>query len=209
MTMVKICGITNLEDARHAVACGADMLGFNFYDESPRLITPYEALEMTENIPEDLWKVGVFVNMEPYRIDEFVTLIGLKAVQIHGDEDAAFVAELRTETRAKIIKAFRIGGDATVPETSDYGADFILLDGFSVGQYGGAGRPFDWSVVHKFDGLSAKLILAGGLTPDNVANAVQTVRPYAVDVASGVESSPGKKDPEKVAAFIKAAKEAI
>src|SRR5687767_7343282 len=137
MTKVKICGITNLEDALFSVKAGADALGFNFYEKSPRLIAPHAALEIAGKVPKNIWKVGVFVNMEPCRIDEFVTLIGLDAVQIHGDENAAFLGELRTETSASIIKAFRIGGDSDTAQPSDYSADFILLDGFSVGEYGG------------------------------------------------------------------------
>jgi phosphoribosylanthranilate isomerase len=207
MTKVKICGITNPDDARHAVECGADMLGFNFYRESPRYITEHAALEIAATIPASVNKVGVFVNMGTSRVSEIASMIGLDMVQIHGDENRAFVGELRSETSAKIIKAFRLSPDGNSVRVEDSGADFILLDNFSADKYGGTGRVFDWSIADRFQCSKAKLILAGGLTPKNVAEAVRTVGPYAVDVASGVESSPGKKDPDKVAEFIRAAKE--
>src|SRR5262252_1683276 len=171
MTKVKICGITNLEDALHAVECGADMIGFNFYDKSPRLVTPYSALEIAKNLPEKIWKVGVFVNMESYRIDEYVSLIGLDSIQIHGDEDSDFISELRTETKARIIKAIRIGHSMIDLDVANNSADFFLLDKLSDGQYGGSGQSFDWSMVKGFENASTTFILAGGLNPDNVTDA--------------------------------------
>jgi phosphoribosylanthranilate isomerase len=206
MTFVKICGITNLEDALLSVRFGADMLGFNFYRGSKRYIDPTVAKNIVAALGDaKVLKVGVFVNMESYRIDEFVDMVGLDLVQIHGSEDVEYVRKLRSETSAKIIKAFRVGTEFDSNFVSSPDVDHILLDGDAGSDFGGAGKMFDWSLAAGID----KLILAGGLTPENVADAVQTVRPFAVDVASGVETSPGKKDPEKVAAFIRAAKEAL
>jgi phosphoribosylanthranilate isomerase len=206
MTKVKICGITDLEDAQLAVRLGADMLGFNFYEKSARYIRPNEAARIVNGLPKYVLKVGVFVNMEPYRVDEFVSLVGLDAVQIHGDEDEAFFDELRSETNAEIIKAYRIGnGDTAISVTDEDG--YILLDSFSE-SYGGSGTTFDWSLAFEMGNVRDRIILAGGLTPENVAEAVKSVKPFGVDVASGVESSAGKKDPAKLEKFIKAAKAA-
>lgn len=208
MTKVKICGITNIGDALCAVRCAADMLGFNFYENSRRYVTPDDAAEIAARLSTDVWKVGIFVNMNVRKIGELVTHVGLDAVQIHGDEDATFVEELRNETDAKIIKAFRISEDILNEQIDDCRADLILLDTFSVGEYGGTGQLFDWSVIDPVY-IDTRLVLAGGLTAENVAEAVRKVRPYAVDVASGVEISPGKKDPSKVEAFVRAAKHAL
>jgi len=206
MTKVKICGITDLEDAQLAVRLGADMLGFNFYEKSARYIRPDEAARIVNALPKYVLKVGVFVNMEPYRVDEFVSLVGLDAVQIHGDEDEAFFDELRSETNAEIIKAYRIGNGDTAISVTDEGG-YILLDSFSE-SYGGSGTTFDWSLAVEMGNVRDRIILAGGLTPENVAEAVKRVKPFGVDVASGVESSAGKKDPAKLEKFIKAAKAA-
>jgi phosphoribosylanthranilate isomerase len=204
MVKVKICGITNLEDAQLAIRLGADMLGFNFYDKSPRYIQPRVAAEIARHISNDVMKVGVFVNTEAYKIDEFVSQIGLDAVQIHGDEDEAFLDQLRRETNAKIIKTYRIGKDGKMPLMNG-SSDFVLLDSFSE-SYGGSGRTFDWSQIGKLDELPGMVILAGGLTAENITEAIQKAKPFAVDVASGVEASAGKKDPKKLESFIKAAK---
>lgn len=208
MTKVKICGITNLEDAQHAVACGADMLGFNFYERSPRYVEPHLARDIVSALPDKLGKVGIFVNMEEYRVDEFIDLIGLTAVQMHGDEDRSFVNELRKYTDLTLIKALRVNKDFRVSSVAEYGANAILLDSYSADGYGGTGSVFDWTTARAVRTLVPTLYLAGGLNPENVADAIRQVRPYAVDVASGVESSPGKKDPKKVEAFIRNAKNA-
>jgi len=208
MVKVKICGITNLEDALLSIDCGADILGFNFFEKSPRYVAPQNAAGIIDKIPNDILRVGVFVNMETYRIDEFVQLLKLDAVQLHGDESADFVSELKRETDAKVIKAFRVSSDFMVERVLDFQTETVLLDKFSNEHYGGTGERFDWKIAHDVKGLDVEIFLAGGLTPENVAEAVQNVRPYAVDVASGVESSPGKKDPKKLEAFIKNAKNA-
>lgn len=208
MTKVKICGITNLEDALAAVEFGADMLGFNFYEKSPRCIEPYTAKAIVAELPNAVEKIGVFVNMEEYRIGEFVDLVGLTVVQLHGDEDRTYINELRVNIDALVIKAARVGQGFEIDSVLEFGADAILLDSYSAGTYGGTGECFDWSTATAVRELFPVLYLAGGLTPESVADAVRTVRPYAVDVASGVELSPGKKDPKLVKAFITNAKNA-
>lgn len=208
MVRVKICGITNLEDAMLAAKFGADELGFNFYEQSPRYVDPQEVLQIVEALPNDAIRVGVFVNMEEYRIGEFVDLLRLTAVQLHGDEDKVFVKKLRCNTDAKVIKAFRAGPNFSPNDVLGYDVDAVLLDAYHPGRFGGTGESFDWRAAKVVNEQVSELYLAGGLTRDNVANAVKTVRPSAVDVASGVESVPGKKDPKKLEAFIKNAKNA-
>jgi phosphoribosylanthranilate isomerase len=205
---VKICGITNLEDAIAAVDLGADALGFNFYEKSPRCIEPYEAAHIIGKLPTDIEKVGVFVNMEVDRIDEYIESLGPTGVQLHGDETPEFVVELRKNTSVKIIKAIRTGPGFEPVQAKDYAADAILLDGYSKDEYGGTGTTIDWEFARDTKEFTPELYIAGGLTADNVRKAVEIVRPQWVDVASGVESSPGRKDRSKVAAFIRAAKEA-
>lgn len=208
MTKVKICGITNIEDAQLSVKFGADAVGFNFYEKSLRYISPQIALRIVNDLPDELMKVGIFVNMEEYTIAEFVDLIGLTAVQLHGDEDSEFVEELKRNTEAGIIKAFRVGSNFLASSIAEYDVDAVLLDAYTAGEYGGTGERFDWKTAQAVKDLTSQLYLAGGLTPENVGEAIKTVRPYAVDVASGVESMPGKKDPKKLEAFIKNAKNA-
>lgn len=208
MTKVKICGITNLEDALAAVEFGADMLGFNFYEKSPRYISPHAVLSIVNRISDSVTKVGVFVNEETYTVGEIMDLTGLKTIQLHGDESPEYIRELRAESEATIIKAFRVGPAFQVETIADYESDYVLLDAFSPDSYGGTGERFDWKTAKAVATLNPDLYLAGGLTPDNVADAIRTVRPFAVDVASGVESSPGKKDWKKLEAFIRDAKNA-
>jgi phosphoribosylanthranilate isomerase len=207
MTKVKICGITNLEDARHAVECGADMLGFNFYRGSKRYVEPALAAEIVRGLGEPrIELVGVFVNAETAEIARIAEQVGLNGVQLHGDEDAQSVAAVKESLPGLlVVKALRVGGGLAFKAAAAYTVDHVLLDGDAGGLFGGAGQAFDWELARGVEGV----ILAGGLTPHNVANAIRTLQPHAVDVASGVESSPGKKDHAKVAAFIKAAKEAI
>ncbi|NOT46189.1 MAG: phosphoribosylanthranilate isomerase [Acidobacteria bacterium] len=208
MVKVKICGITSLADARNAVECGADILGFNFYKGSRRYVDEGYAESIVERLQSNVLKAGVFVN---HQLDEIVDAEGiaeLDILQLHGDEDIDFVHALRTKTDAIIIKAFRVGPDFDESEVVKFPVDGVLLDSYSPVSRGGTGMQFDWAVARSLIGRINKTYLAGGLTPDNVADAVRTARPYAVDVASGVESSPGKKDPKLVEAFIKNAKNA-
>jgi len=207
MTKVKICGITKYDDAWHAVECGADMLGFNFYSESKRFISPEDARRIIDSLPITSTNVGVFVNESVEQVLETARLVGLDAIQLHGDEDPAYVSKLNTSKM--IIKAIRPRSFAEACTATDFDCDAILVDSASATDYGGSGSAGNWEAARTVSGLVPMLYLAGGLTPDNVADAIRTVGPYAVDVATGVESAPGTKDPAKVASFIKAAKEAI
>ena len=210
MTKVKICGITDLEDARLAAKLGADMLGFNFYKNSLRFVEPEKAHDIISQLSVSVEKVGVFVNESQERILEIVKQAGLDSVQLHGDEDEDFIVKLSKLKAVPIIRAFRVSSSLAFDEAVNSTATFVLLDGYSESYFGGTGITFDWSLAQEVTTILPKAVfLAGGLTAENVRQAVKTVRPYAVDVASGVESSPGKKDPKKLAAFIKAAKEAI
>lgn len=208
MTLVKICGITNLDDALLAVKFGADALGLNFYEKSPRHISIQTGKDIAIKLPRDVTKVGVFVNEESSRIGELVDLIGLDAVQLHGNEDVAFVNELRRRTDVKIIKAFRVSSDFESESVFEYQLDGVLLDAFSPDLYGGSGSGFDWEIARAVASTRPDLYLAGGLTAENVADAIAAVRPYAVDVASGVELAKGVKDSTKLEAFITNAKRA-
>ena len=208
-TRVKICGITNLRDAQDAVDNGADAIGFNFYPGSKRYISPSDAALVSAQIPMRVEKIGVFVNSTLEEMLEIENEIQLDSVQLHGDESPEFIENVRAESEASIIKAVRIDAGFDPTDILKYKADAILLDAFSESERGGTGQTFDWTIAKKCVELVDQVYLAGGLSPDNVADAIRTVRPFAVDVASGVESLPGKKDPAKVSAFIKAAKEAL
>jgi phosphoribosylanthranilate isomerase len=202
MTRVKVCGITNLNDARASVEAGAYALGFNFYPKSPRYLPPVEAAEIIRQLPEGVFAVGVFVN-EPdaYAIQTAATTAGIHAAQLHGEEPPSFCKSLKG---LFIIKALRVGDGFRPSEAASFGTDAILLDAFTAGIYGGTGQAFDWTVAARTKEFVRKLFLAGGLNATNVGRAIETVQPYAVDVCSGVESSPGRKDPAKLGAFMDA-----
>lgn len=206
MTFVKICGITNLEDALVAVKAGADELGFNFYPKSPRYIEPAKVREITDQLPKDIHKVGVFVNESRERILEIVDIAGLNAIQLHGDEGHSFVTALHRATEKEIIKAIRVTPDFDLVDVIDFDAHAILLDSFSKDEYGGSGKRFDWQIAKDVWTMIGCLYLAGGISIDNVKEAIREVRPYAIDACSSVESSPGKKNHEKLQEFIAAAK---
>jgi phosphoribosylanthranilate isomerase len=192
MTRVKICGITNLEDALLAVGLGADALGFIFA-ESPRQITPIMAKAIIRNLPPLVQTVGVFVNEEPARIKEIKSLCGLDLIQLHGDE----LPEICQDLMPHSIKAFRVQDETDINNINRYQGTIraILLDSFQQGKAGGTGRTFDWSLAVKAKETGFPVILAGGLGPENIQEAITTVQPYAVDVNSGIEEQPGKKDP--------------
>lgn len=209
MTKVKICGITNLDDALLAVEYGADELGFNFYKKSPRYILPLDARAIIDGLPENVGKIGVFVNETAEKIAETVVAAKLTAVQFHGDEDADFVRRARLELGLTVIKAFRVSPEFMAENTADYLANSFLLDGYSTKERGGTGDTFDWTIAKEVSARVKKLYLAGGLTPENVGEAIKRVRPYAVDVCSRIESEPGKKDAEKLKQFMAAVKETI
>lgn len=209
MTRVKICGITNLEDAQIAIDSGADAIGFNFYRDSKRFVDERDAAVIIQRIQGAITTVGVFVNHSIAEILETQSIAKFDVIQLHGDETQRFVNELRSETNSKIIKAFRVSAEFDVESVDRYNVDAVLLDSFSTMEYGGTGNTLDWNIAAKAAARFSDVYLAGGLTPDNVALAIRKVKPSSVDVASGVESSPGKKDPIKVATFMKSAKEAI
>jgi len=198
MTLVKICGITTLADAMVAVEAGADALGFNFYRPSPRYIRPENAREIIDRLPESILKVGVFVNEDVESVARIATEANLSAVQLHGDESPEYCHKLAGQY---VIKVFR-AGDGVDVET--YGVDAIMLDTKDDLLRGGTGRVFDWSIAQRTNDSTPKLFLAGGLSPENVAEAITTVRPYAVDACSSLEESPGRKDHTRVRAFVKA-----
>jgi phosphoribosylanthranilate isomerase len=202
MPRVKICGITNLDDARYASACGADALGFVFYKDSPRCVDPGQAQRIIAELPPMITTVGLFVNESPDRIRQTVEFCGLNAVQLHGDEkpDQCCYAPYR------VIKALRLRPGIDDSVFSSYQVSALLLDAYVPDKPGGTGQRCDWDRAKKIASRH-RVILAGGLNPDNVTEAVRQVQPYAVDVSSGVEIKPGQKDPEKVASFIRMARE--
>lgn len=200
MVRVKICGITNLADAKAAVDLGAHALGFNFYEKSVRNIAPADAYKIIRALPKKIEAVGVFVNWTPEAVIALARAIDLDTVQLHGDEPAATAraaAKYFHVTKAmRVGKGFRL--DSLKPFQSAVSA--FLFDAAQSGQFGGTGHRADWTIAHKA-AKAHRIILAGGLTPENVAEAILYVRPYAVDVASGVESRPGKKDRGKLREF--------
>lgn len=203
MTKVKICGITSLEDALNAVEAGADALGFVFFKESPRHIFPEQAGRIIAHLPPFVQVVGLFVNEEAQVVNEVADLCRLDLVQLHGDESSEYCRQI---TR-RVLKAFRVRGLTCLDPIRDYPVAGYLLDTFSPSFYGGTGLSFNWEIAAEAVKRHQRIILAGGLTPDNVAEAVRQVQPWAVDVSSGVESAPGKKDHQKVREFIRNAKE--
>lgn len=208
MTKVKICGITNLADAQLAVDLGADMLGFNFYEKSPRYIAPGSAKAIIESLEIGTRSVGVFVNENIDRVHDIAVDTLIATVQLHGDESPYVVERLHNWLGLEVIRALRISSEFEVGMLDEYGEIPFLLDTFSPSVYGGSGETGNWDLAEQIVRSRSRVYLAGGLTPKNVAAAVKRVRPWAVDVASGVESSPGVKDPKKLEAFIKNAKNA-
>lgn len=199
---VKICGLTRAVDAQAAVEAGADALGFVFYERSARYLSAAQAAAIIGELPPFVARVGVFVNaLEPF-LREVAAECGLDTLQLHGDESPEFCRRLQPW---KIIKAFRMHNREALRRLPEYRGLAWLLDSYVPGQMGGSGARFDWDLAGEAAKLGGKIILAGGLTPENVAEAVRRVRPYAVDVSSGVESAPGKKDPHKIRDFIQAA----
>jgi phosphoribosylanthranilate isomerase len=201
VTRVKICGITDFEDARDAVLLGADAIGLNFYSKSPRCIDAARAAAIIDKLPPFVTVVGVFVNHpDPQNLEDFAASIGLHAVQLHGNETPDYCSMIQ---RVKVIKAFRVDANFRVDTLRAYGGGTFLLDGCSPG----TGQPFQWDLVFGANAFGS-IIVAGGLNPENVADAVRALHPFGVDVASGVESKPGKKDYEKMRRFIEAVQRA-
>ncbi len=202
---IKICGITNQIDALHAVNAGADALGFIFYNKSPRYVSPNVVKSIVADLPPFVLPIGVFVNEEAKVVRDIVDECGLVLAQIHGDETADFCETLRRP----VIRGIRLRDRNTFLAMAEYKGRArirgFVLDAFSQDSYGGTGKTADWELA-KEAARSFSFFLAGGLTPDNAQEAIRKVYPYGVDVNSGVESSPGKKDPAKVQAFIQAVK---
>lgn len=203
---VKICGITNWTDARRAIESGADFLGFNFYPPSPRYIEPAKARRIVRRLPKGVLAVGVFVNEPEVKVLETARRVGLDYLQLHGEESPAQVARL--QRALPVIKALRVKKPFRSAQLSRYRrASALLLDGFDRRLRGGTGKTFDWKLARRAN-ARARIILAGGLAPENVAEAIRIARPYAVDVSSGVESRPGKKDPARLRGFARAVQQA-
>ena len=202
MIQIKICGITSWLDAKAAQEAGANILGFNFYDKSLRRISTAEAAQIRRHLSANVQSVGVFVNAKPAEILSLHALLRFHAVQLHGDEPPAVVSEIARSV--PVIKAFRVPADFAVATLEKYhDALAFLLDGARAGQFGGTGATADWNVARRAS-VSHRVILAGGLTPENVGAAIRSVRPYGVDVASGVEAKPGRKDHAKLKEFVDA-----
>jgi phosphoribosylanthranilate isomerase len=204
-TRVKICGITRLEDALSAIEQGADAIGLVFYAASPRHVSIAQAKSIVENLPPFITTVGLFVNAAPTEIVKTIEAVGLNLIQFHGDE----TPEQCKQFTLPYIKAIRVKSDTNLVQ---YEANFkdakaLLLDTYTDGLVGGTGQVFDWSLIPKT--LQKPIILAGGLNPDNVRQAIEQVHPYAVDVSGGVEASKGIKDAAKIAAFIRGVSNAV
>ncbi len=203
MVKVKVCGITNLEDARTVVSSKADAIGLVFA-ESMRRVTVERAREIASVLPDGLLKVGVFVNEEPERILEVASEVGLDYAQLHGDESPEAVAAVR-DGGLGVIKALRVRGAGSLESLDGYGADFFLLDAYSEKARGGTGERFDWGAAKALRGY-ANILVSGGLTPENVRAAIEFFEPYGVDASSSLEDAPGIKNDERVRRFVGAAK---
>jgi phosphoribosylanthranilate isomerase len=200
---VKVCGITNAQDALAAVEAGADALGFIFYEQSPRYVVPAVASRIIAELPPLVMTVGVFVNEGMATVRSIMDTCGLAMAQLHGDENASYCRELSRPS----MKALRLKDRDSLLALAEYqgrgGVRGFVLDAFSELAYGGTGQVTDWTLAADV-AKSTRILLAGGLTPDNVTEALRTVRPYGVDVSSGVESAPGEKDHAKLRAFVEA-----
>ena len=203
-TKVKICGITSVADGLVVAGAGADMIGLMFYEGSPRHVTLAKATEISRALPPFVLRVGVFVNPEEAQVMEAITACGLNLLQFHGDETSAFC----TQFGEMSVKALRVQNAESLPALANYHTDAFLLDAYSKAGFGGTGERFNWELAIEAHKFGKPIFLAGGLTPENVATAVKQVRPFAVDVSSGVESAPGKKDAAKVQSFIQAVRNA-
>lgn len=204
-TRIKICGITNREDALHAVKCGADALGFIF-SKSPRQISAEEADAIINELPPFVLSVGVFVNEPSDRVFDLLDSCTLDVLQLHGEESPTYCLEVK-EFNKRVIKAIRVKDETSLKQLDQYPVDGFLFDTHVEGVAGGTGKSFDWSLLKKIKSPKP-FILSGGLNPENVSQAVKELRPYGVDASSRLEKVPGKKDPAKVRAFIEAVKKA-
>jgi len=199
---VKICGITNIEDALAAVAAGADAIGLMLYEPSPRFVSLERAAEIVRALPPFVAKVGVFVNASEQDVRRAIDDCGIDTLQFHGEEPPEFCRRFSL----KVIKAFRVQDAGSLDATREYPGTTWLLDSYVSGKHGGTGARLNWELAAGAVRSGGRVILAGGLTPENAAAAVRRVLPFGLDVSSGVESAPGKKDPAKIRAFITAAR---
>ena len=199
---VKICGITSVENAQAVELAGADAVGLMFYEGSPRHITLEQAKAIVDSLSNSIARVGVFVNSDESFVRQAMEVCTLNMLQFHGDETPEYCARFEAMT----LKAIRVSGESSLKEMERYSTDGFLLDAFSNDALGGTGETFNWELAKTATEKERPIFLAGGLTPENVAEAVKVVRPFAVDVSSGVESEPGKKDIARVRAFVAAAK---
>lgn len=213
-TRIKICGLTRAEDVQAAVAAGADALGFVFYAASPRCVTPAVAAELMAQVPPFVTTVGLFVNAAADEVVQTVAQAPVSLLQFHGDETPAQCAALAASVNRRFLRAFRVRPETTAADLLQYESDYraasglfagLLLDAFA-DNYGGAGKVFDWSVISK--DIAPRVVLSGGLSVPNVAGAIERVRPFAVDISSGVEQAKGIKDAGKIRAFIGAVRSA-
>ncbi len=212
MFRIKICGITSESDAQAVASAGADAVGLNFFEKSPRFLAPENAAAVAAALPIDVVKVGLFVNATAKQIQEIWARLGLDLIQLHGDEPPEFLGELGDRP---VMRAFRLGEEGLAPVLAylercrdlDCLPRLVLIDSFRKGHYGGTGATADWDTARQYPSKAwhPPLVLAGGLTPENVCEAVQAVRPSGVDTASGVESAPGKKDAALARRFVEAA----
>jgi phosphoribosylanthranilate isomerase len=199
MVQIKVCGITNLEDAVAAVGAGADALGFNFYEQSPRYVAPERAHSIIEHLPPGVLTVGVFVNEKQAIVAQVAQVAGVRGLQFHGDETPEYC---RAFPGHFLIKALRVREEFRPESAALYPVDAILLDAFDSKARGGTGQVFDWGLAQRTRELVPKLFLAGGLSPANIAEAITAVEPYGVDACSSLECAPGRKDSARVRDFI-------
>jgi phosphoribosylanthranilate isomerase len=197
---IKICGLTNVEDALAAVEAGADLLGFVLWEKSPRYVSVETAREIARRLPANARRVGVFVDAKVEQVMFSLRICDFSALQFHGQESPAFCQQFSVMK----IKAFRVRDSSSLQAMSAYDTDAFLLDTQVDGQPGGTGETFDWSLAAQAKKYGKPVFLAGGLTPQNVGSAIRAARPFAVDVSSGVESAPGKKDHQKMRDFVAA-----
>ncbi len=200
MVRIKICGMTNSKDALQAASCGAWAVGFIFYKKSPRCVGAFKAQRIIDQLPPFVTPVGVFVNQKEGAVKEIAQFCGIKTLQFHGDETPEYCR--RFKKGYKIIKAVRLGNQIDLDNLKKYSVDALLFDTYQEKTYGGTGQTFPWRLAKKAKVLGLPIILSGGLAPQNIREAIEDVKPYAVDVCSGVEKSPGQKNKHALQEFI-------